>query len=94
MRRVRIPAGIAELVRGLHPELKRKVRSALDEILRHPDGGKALKQDLAGLRSWRLGRIRIIYREQGTDVVDVVAIGPRRTIYEETIRLIRRAGHQ
>ncbi len=80
MRRLRIPADVTALVRGLHPELKRKVRSALDEDLRRPDTGKALKQDLAGLRSWRLGRIRIIYRERGTEVVEVVAIGPRRTV--------------
>lgn len=92
MRRLRIPADAASLVRGLHPELKRKVRSALDQILEDPSVGKALKEDLAGLRSYRVGRIRVIYRSASGDVIELVAVGPRSTIYEETLRLVRKQG--
>ena len=52
--------------------------------------GKALREELAGLRSHRIGKFRIVYREASGGVVEIVAIGPRRTIYEETLRLIKR----
>lgn len=88
MRRLRVPRHVATLVRNLHPAVKRKVRSGLTDILRDPAAGKALEDDLEGLRSYRLGRIRIIYREAPRGVVDVVAVGPRSTIYEGTVRAL------
>src|SRR5713101_3030531 len=53
---------LEELVRGLHPGLRRKVRAALDLIRTDPAAGKALRDALAGLRSLRVGRFRIVYR--------------------------------
>jgi mRNA interferase RelE/StbE len=82
---------VAERIRGLHPDLKRKVRSALRAIVGEPRCGKPLKDELEGLRSYRLGRFRIVYRFAADQMVEVIAIGPRRTIYEQTYRLIRRA---
>ena len=52
--------------------------------------GKELRDELAGLRSLRVGRLRIVYRVAGRRLIDLVAIGPRRTIYQETLRLLRR----
>ena len=89
MRRLKVPDQVARLIQGLHPDLKRRVRSALDDMLADPEVGKALRDELAGLRSCRVGRVRIVYRAAGT-VIEVVAIGPRRTIYEETWRRVRR----
>ena len=89
--RLRVPDGIAEFVRGLHPELKRKVRAGLDLIRRDPAAGKELRDELAGLRSLRVGRFRIVYRVAARRLIDLVAIGPRRTIYQETLRRLRRA---
>jgi len=91
VRRLKIPADAATLIRGLHPDVKRKVRAALDQILEDPSVGKALKEELAGLRSHRIGRIRVIYRPASGEVVELVAVGPRSTIYEETLRLVRKA---
>jgi mRNA interferase RelE/StbE len=88
-RRLRIPAEVTALLRGLHPELKRRIRSGLDRLVRDPGAWKALQGELAGLRTLRLGRIRIVYRE-ADGVVEVVAAGPRERIYEETLRLVRR----
>lgn len=89
MRRLRVPDEVAGLIRGLHPDLKRKVRSALGDILADPTVGKALRDELAGLRSCRVARFRIVYRVTG-GVVEIVAVGPRRSIYEETWRRVRR----
>ncbi|HEU4370232.1 MAG TPA: type II toxin-antitoxin system RelE/ParE family toxin [Methylomirabilota bacterium] len=82
---------MAALIRGLHPELERKIRAGLDTIQADPQAGKALRDDLAGLRSLRIGRSRIICRIASRGVIELVAIGPRRSIYQETLRLLRRA---
>ncbi len=81
---------MASLIRGLHPGIKRKIRAAADAILEDPSAGKALKEELEGLRSYRVGRIRIIYRNSSRDVVEIVAVGPRTTIYEETFRMMKK----
>jgi mRNA interferase RelE/StbE len=87
--RLRVPNHLAETIRTLHPNIKRKVRAALDNILENPHSGKALKEELEGLRSFRVGRLRIIYRiPKGKDAIEVIAIGPRRIIYEETLHLV------
>jgi mRNA interferase RelE/StbE len=80
---------VAALLRGLHPELKRRIRAGLDRLLEDPGVGKALRGELAGLRSLRVGRIRVVYRESPA-ALDVVAVGPRDRIYEETLRILRR----
>lgn len=90
-RTLKTPAAVHDLIRHLHPDLKRKVRAALADILDNPGCGKALKGELTGLWSLRLGRYRIIYRPDARGA-DIVAIGPRRTIYEETTLRVLRGG--
>jgi mRNA interferase RelE/StbE len=81
---LRIPDDVARLIRTLHPAIKKKVRAALETIVSAPITGRALKEELAGLRSYRIGKLRIVYPLVGDQTVEVVAIGPRRYIYEET----------
>ena len=90
MRRLKVPDDVAALIRGLHPDLKRKVRVALSYIVDDPAIGKLLREELAGLRSYRVGRFRIVYRVAGT-AIEILAVGPRRTIYEETWRRVRKS---
>ena len=85
---LRIPDAMVNCLRVMHPQLKRKIRAALDEIIHNPICGKQLKLELAGLRSYRVGRFRIIYRIAPDKMIELVAAGPRKTIYEETYRLI------
>lgn len=89
LHRLRVPDEIAELVRGMHPDLKRKTRASLKTILADPSSGKALKNEIAGLRSFRVGTFRVIYRVM-RNIIEIVAIGPRERIYEETYRLLKR----
>jgi mRNA interferase RelE/StbE len=86
---LRIPNEVAELIRSLHPAIKRKVRAALQAIVEAPACGKPLKEELAGLRSYRIGRFRIVYRIAENRSIEIVAIGPRSCIYEETYRKVR-----
>jgi mRNA interferase RelE/StbE len=87
--RLRIPDNVAKLVRGIHPHLKRKIKASFRLILSNPNERKALKDELAGLRSFRVSRFRIIYRVQ-KNVVEIVAIGPRERIYEETFLILKK----
>lgn len=87
---LKVPHQVRDLIRQLHPDLKRKVRAALSDILKDPASGKPLERELKGYWSLQIGRHRVIYRpdEKGTEIV---AIGPRRTIYEEVARGILRS---
>jgi mRNA interferase RelE/StbE len=86
--RLRIPNDVALLIRGMHPELKRKIRGAFEIIIATPESGKALKDELKGLRSFRVGKFRVVYKVPRR-MIEIVAVGPRSKIYEETLRLIR-----
>jgi mRNA interferase RelE/StbE len=88
--RLRVPEGLKDLVRGLHPELRRKVRAGLDSIRADPLVGKELRRELTGLRSLRVSRFRIVYRVEPGRLIALVAVGPRRTIYAATLRALRR----
>jgi len=86
--RVDIPPEVAQHIGGLHPQLKRQVRAALSIIVADPWAGKPLIRELAGLSSFRVGRVRIVYRVTTGRVVELVAVGPREAIYDLTERLI------
>ncbi|MBU1183478.1 MAG: type II toxin-antitoxin system RelE/ParE family toxin [Pseudomonadota bacterium] len=86
---LRMPDETANLIRGMHPELKKKIKSGLRAILEDPDTGKMLRNELAGLRSFRVSRFRTICRIIKKEV-EIVAVGPRIRIYEETYRLLQK----
>ena len=88
--KLRVTDDSAELIRSMHPHLKKKVRASLKTIRLNPDAGKALKDELTGLRSFRVSKFRIIYRISKRKHIEIVAIGPRNIIYEETFRIISR----
>jgi len=90
VRRLKMQEETATLVRSLHPDLKKKIKSGLQAILKDTLAGKTLKDELGGLRSFRVGKFRIIYRPAGREVVEVIAIGPRSAIYVETLRLLKK----
>ena len=72
-----------------YTQLKRKIKSALKRIIDDPIAGKSLRDELKGLKSFRLSRFRIIYRIYSKNIIEIIAIGPRKTIYEETYRMIK-----
>ena len=40
------------------------------------------------MRSFRVSRFRIIYRISPDKVIEIVALGPRERIYEETFKIL------
>jgi len=86
---LRVTDDVASVLQKLHPVIKSHVRSGLRAIIEDPYSGKALKDELQGLRSYRVKRLRIIYRiDTLKPSIDIIAIGPRRIIYEETFRIL------
>jgi mRNA-degrading endonuclease RelE of RelBE toxin-antitoxin system len=77
---LRATENVRELVRGAHPHIKRKLRAALEQLQSEPEAGKLLRDELLWLRSYRLGRLRIIYRLHKPGIIDIVAVGPRKPI--------------
>ena len=92
--KLRVPDDITAFVRGLHPILKKRVKSALKKITDDPYCGKALKNESSDFRSFRIKRFRIIYKISSETQISIVAIGPRKYIYEETFRIISRQQKQ
>ena len=88
-RRLRIPDEISDRIRALHPDLKRKIRATVDELLSDTAQGKPLRGRLLPFNSVRIGRVRVIYRVV-QDIVEILTIGPRRTVYDEAERLTAR----
>jgi mRNA interferase RelE/StbE len=85
-----VPQDVRELIRTMHPSLKKKVKASLKIILSEPSSGKALMNELSELRSFRVSSFRIIYRIKEPQQIELVAVGPRERIYEETFRNIQR----
>ena len=88
--RIEMPQVVRTLVRQLPPELKAKVKVGLRSIAQDPYLAKELRDDLAGLRSYRIGRSRVIYRIVGS-TVQIVALGPRVDIYERAATELSKA---
>ena len=90
MIRLAVPKRVKELIRKMHPDLKKRVRASLEIILSEPNSGKLLVEELSRLRSFRVKSFRVIYRIKEPETIEIVAVGPRERIYEETFGLIRK----
>jgi mRNA interferase RelE/StbE len=81
--RLRYTPAAAESIRHLQPAVKQAVREALRSLAGEPERGHALVLELAGFRSLRVSRYRVIYRIQDSErVIEIHLVGARRSIYE------------
>lgn len=87
---VRIPPEVETTLRHLFPSLKTKIRHALEMIGYDPHIGKALKDPLKGLWSYRVGRFRIIYQINHHEIwVEVIEVAERKIVYEKVAEAFR-----
>lgn len=80
---------LRDLVRHLPPILKGKVKQSLEGIVLNPSLGKALRDDLSGLRSYPIGNMRIVYRADAR-AITLITIGPRKTVYQKAVLELKR----
>jgi mRNA interferase RelE/StbE len=86
-----IPPHVADVVRSLHPDLKRLIKSAIRAIAANPECGEPLKRELNGLRKYRVRRFRIVYAvHQKPRTIRLMAVGQRRSVYEDLAERIQR----
>lgn len=87
---IRYAASAARSIRKLDPQIRSRVRKATEILAEDPLRGTPLQLDLKGLRSWRTGDFRIVYRviEDRIEIL-VVASGHRRDVYERLRRRLR-----
>ncbi len=77
------------VIRTLSPQTKKYVREALGELIKDPFCGKPLRDELAGLYSFRVRRFRVVYKvDRKIITVIVVAIGRRESIYDELMGVL------
>lgn len=87
------PPHVAQVIRSLHPDLKRSIKSAIRAVAADPERGEPLLRELHGLWKYRVRRFRIVYAiDRKTRVLRIMAVGNRQTIYEElTARLQKKS---
>jgi mRNA interferase RelE/StbE len=90
MYKLAVSEDIWRLIRTMHPSLKKKIKSSLKIVLSDPYAGKALLDELAGLRSFKVSSFRIMYRIKDPKQIELVTIGSRELIYKETLRIIQK----
>ena len=79
----------ARLLSKLHPESKKHIKKALNELRQNPCAGKDLQEELFGFKSLRIKKYRIIYyiREEEY-LIGIYYIGKRSDVYEQFRRLL------
>ena len=82
-------ARAARAIKRLDPAIRRRLFAALGKLREDPERGKPLQLTLKGLRSWRSGDYRIVYRvvESRIEIL-VVAVGHRRDVYERLQKML------
>ena len=92
---VRFTPEAARLVSKLHPETKKLVRSAIEQLQTNPFLGDELHEELTGFRSLKPGRYRILYKfDEDENTIDVYYVGHRREVYEKFMLLLRQLQEQ
>lgn len=90
--RLEFPPHVAACVRRLPPDVKRSVREAARALGANPELGEPLRRELEGLWRYRVRRFRIVYRiDRRRRVVQIFAVGHRRTVYEDLADRLRLA---
>lgn len=86
-----IPPQVVEVIRALHPDLKRSIKAAIRAIAANPECGTPLLRELDGLWKFRVRRFRIVYAiDYKAHTIRFIAVGHRRHIYEELTAWFRR----
>ena len=82
--RVEYAQEAVKALRKLDPQIRRRVRKAVEALQEDPLRGKPLQFELKGLRSWRTGDYRIVYAVQDRVLrILIVMIGDRREVYKK-----------
>jgi len=89
--RVRFTPEAVQCISRLHPDHKRIIREALDQLQREPYAGDDLPEELAEFKSLKPKRFRIIYTvDDDQQMVKVYYVGHRRNVYDQFRLLLKK----
>ncbi len=81
-----LPLSLRGKLSKFHPNIKSRIRAALDYLVDNPFEGKALQEEWKGYYSLRVDDYRIIYKiNKDVSEILVFAIGHRKVIYQNLI---------
>ncbi|MBI2987571.1 MAG: type II toxin-antitoxin system mRNA interferase toxin, RelE/StbE family [Deltaproteobacteria bacterium] len=87
--RARFTRESSRLIAKLPPEVKRLVRSAIDDLRQDPYRGSELAGEFSGYRSLKIRRYRIIYKLNDEEsFLEIYHVGHRRDVYETLRELL------
>ena len=89
--RVRFTPEAVQCITRLHPDHKKIIRNALDDLRRAPYAGDDLQDELVEFKSFKPGKFRIIYTvDDDHRFIQVFYVGHRRDVYDQFRLLLTR----
>lgn len=80
LRSVRLSDRAEKALEWVEARWKNRLKEAVRELAENPLSGKKLKGELEGLRSYRLGPFRLVYRFR-KDLLEIVSVDHRKDVY-------------
>jgi len=87
--RIRFTPEASRLISKFHPDNKKQLKQALQDLQINPYTGSDLQEELYGFKSFKLKRYRILYNINEEDsFIQIFHIGHRSDVYEQFRRLL------
>ena len=87
--KMRFTQEASRILSKFHPENKKLIRQALENLRKQPYAGSDLQEELYGFKSFKFKRYRILYNINEEDsFIQVFHIGHRKDVYEQFRRLL------
>ena len=82
--KMRFTSEAARLLSKFHPDSKKLIKQALNDLQQNPFTGKDLHEELQGFKSSKLRRYRIIYSiNEENNFLEIYYVGHRKDVYEQ-----------
>jgi mRNA interferase RelE/StbE len=79
----------SRILSRFHPEIKKLIKQALNELRRDPYSGTDLQEELWGFKSFKLKKYRVLYNiNEEENIIQIFHIDHRKDVYEQFNRLL------
>ena len=79
----------SRILSKLHPENKKLIRAALEDLRKNPYAGSDLQEELYGFKSFKLKRYRVLYNiNEEENIIQIFHIGHRKDVYQQFRHLL------
>ena len=87
--KMRFTPEASRLISKFHPENKKKIKRALQDLQKDPYTGGDLQEELYGFKSFKINLYRILYDINEEDsFIQIYHVGHRSDVYEQFRRLL------